>query len=494
LLPASRERERSDLGSAQARARPAAVLFRENAMISTELARRLQELGQQHLLAQLERLDAGSARRLSAQIASLDLELLAHFRSLLTKEPTAPKSEIVAPELFPLDRDARMEARAKEASEAGDELLNSGRVAYLVVAGGQASRLGYSGPKGTFPVGPVSGCSLFELHAKRLRAAARRYSRGAPWCVMTSPANDAATRDYFLRHAHFGLPPEDVLFFVQDVAPALDAEGRLILSGPDELFFAPNGHGGALFALKLSGVLDQLRGRGIRQVSYFQVDNPLARPADPVFLGLHELAGAGMSSKVVAKRSADERVGVVARIDGRMGCIEYSDLPERWRRATDSSGRLLLRAGNIAVHALDTSFLERLLANDAFSLPWHLARKQMQVYEEGGLHPREGVKFESFVFDALGASERSVTMEVNRAQEFSPIKNAQGQDSPETARAALCSLYASWVESAGLPLPEPDQHGIYPVEVDPGLAEHAGEFLALRSVRPRVSARGHLYG
>jgi UDP-N-acetylglucosamine/UDP-N-acetylgalactosamine diphosphorylase len=310
---------------------------------------------------------------------------------------------------------------------------------------------------------------------------------------MTSPANDAVTRAFFREHDFFGLDPDDVSFFQQDMLPALDDEGRILLAAPDRLFLAPNGHGGVLWGLATSGILDAMRARGVTQLSYFQVDNPLARPADELFLGLHARRGAGMSSKVVKKRDAAEKVGVLGRIDGRMGCIEYSDLPAELRDQRDPDGELAFRAGNIAVHALELDFVARLTA-ERLALPWHLARKQMKVVDErGDLIDSFGTKFETFVFDALSRSERSVTLEVERFSEFSPVKNADGEDSPATSRRDLCRLFAGWAAAAGRALPEPDTAGVHPVEVDPRLAETREEFLAVPAPRPKVTERGHHY-
>jgi UDP-N-acetylglucosamine/UDP-N-acetylgalactosamine diphosphorylase len=264
------------------------------------------------------------------------------------------------------------------------------------------------------------------------------------------------------------------------------------MSSASSLFLAPNGHGGTLAALASSGALGDARARGVTQLSYFQVDNPLARPADPLFLGLHVRARAEMSSKVVAKRDAAEKVGVLGLVDGRMGCIEYSDLPAPLREARDERGRLRFDAGNIAAHVLDVEFVER-LTRGALRLPWHVAKKKMSVWRDGRTVELQGAKFETFVFDALGETERSVVLEVERSAEFSPVKNAQGEDSPQTTRADVCRLHASWVRAAQLPLPPADAHGVHPVEVDPLLAEDAREFLARQPATPEITPRGHLY-
>lgn len=439
-----------------------------------------------------DELTADQRAVLLGQLEAIDFEELAQLSKLFDRAPAVAET-FDPPVLFPHERDASLEARAAEARRAGAELLARGKVGYLLVAGGQASRLGYEGPKGCFPVGPVSGRSLFEVHARRLRAAARRHAAEGPWYVMTSPANDAETREFFAEHGHFGLDPGRVHFFSQAMLPALDTAGRVLMSSKHELFLAPNGHGGVLAAFASSGLLAGARDEGLEQISYFQVDNPLVRPADPLFLGLHALAGAGMSSKVVTKRDEHEKVGVLGLADGKLGCIEYSDLPDALRSARDERGELVFGAGNIAVHALSLEFLDEVCGH-GLKLPWHLARKSMTVIgDDGKLTTREGGKFETFVFDALGLAENSVTLEVERAAEFSPVKNSAGSDSPETARRDMCQLHASWVARAGLALPSSSADDVPLVEIDPLVAETCHEFLEARPQLTAPPSGGHLY-
>ncbi len=449
--------------------------------------------GQAHLFQHFDRLDPAARAALFAEIESLDFELIAKFGRLLRSPAAhAARAEIRPPEIFPIARDDSRERRAKEAAAAGRELLAQGRVAYVLVAGGQASRLGYDGPKGAYRIGPVSDRSLFEWHARRLLAAQRRHATRVPWYVMTSPANDAPTRTFFAEHRNFGLDASDVHFFSQAMVPALDFEGRVLFSGPSSLFLSPNGHGGVLLGLAESGALADMRRRGIEQISYFQVDNPLAPPADALFLGLHTLAGAGMSSKVVAKRNAGEKVGVIGLVDGAATCIEYSDLPAELREARDAHGELVYRAGNIAMHMLDVGFVES-LTRGGLQLPWHIARKQIGVWESGSIVQRHGAKFETFVFDALPRSKTTVTLEVDRRREFSPVKNATGEDSAASCRADLCRLHGEWVHARGLALPPPTADGYHPVEIDPLVAEDREEFLKRDGVRPELVGGGHLY-
>lgn len=458
------------------------------------LAERLERHGQAHVLRFAGELSPAERANFLASVAALDLELIDDLARLARAGAHTAAVESFAPaQVDRPRRDPSATMRANELVDAGSELLARGAVGYLLVAGGQASRLGFDGPKGVFPVGPVSGRSLFEIFARKLLAAQRRYGARTPWYILTSEANDEATRAFFAQHDWFGLQRADVVFFRQAMLPALDSRGRILLANKGELFLAPNGHGGVLAALSSSGALDDARRRGIEVFSYFQVDNPLAPPADALFLGLHRTRRADMSSKVVRKRDAAEKVGVLGLADGRLTCIEYSDLPAGLRDARDARGELVFGDGNIALHALELDFVAR-LTESGFKLPWHLAQKRMNVIDEHGRSVQaEGWKFETFVFDALGLADRAATLEVERGEEFSPVKNAAGADSPRTARTDLCRLHARWAREAGFELPMVDEHGVHPVEIDPLVAESVEELRRRAGVRPRITPQGHWY-
>lgn len=454
----------------------------------------LSDRGQGHLLGFWDELDLSGRDQLWRELSELDLNLVNHLMDVAA----SPASPTEAPEISPpetvtlADVEANGE-RIKEARAAGEAALAAGRVGLVLVAGGQASRLGCDGPKGDFPVGSVSGYTLFELHARRILRLTRTYEVRVPWYVMTSPANHIRTQEIFEANSYFGLEREDVFFFCQKMLPALDRDGRVLMKGKGELFLAPNGHGGVLEGLASSGCLEDSRARGVDTLSYFQVDNPLVRPADELFIGLHRLAGADMSSKVVMKTSAEEKVGVLGRVNGRLGCIEYSDMPEDLLQRRDETGALVFSAGNIAVHAINVEFISQIIEG-GLRLPWHVARKKISSLDASGAPcEREGMKFETFVFDALGLASKSVTLEVSREMEFAPVKNRQGGDSPDTARALMCDLHSDWAKRAGMPLPPVGEDGVTSVEVDPLLAETFEDFKAAMPRAPLVSEEGHLY-
>ncbi len=310
----------------------------------------LRQYGQEHVLKWWDQLTGDERRALQEQIQALDLAALRQLYEQREHAYPLPSPERIEPvPVVPVDSPDNAAARQR-----GEQALRAGEVAVLLVAGGQGSRLGFEHPKGMFPVGPVSGKSLFQMHAEKVLATQRRYGKPLPFLVMTSPATDAETRQFFAEHHSFGLPAEEVFFFQQGTMPALDlATGKLLLEQRGQLFLSPDGHGGTLTALADSGLLDRLKQRGVRHVFYFQVDNPLVKIADPTFLGHHLTQRAEASSKIVGKRDPLEKVGVFAQVDGRCTMIEYSDLPEDLARQTDANGKLRLWAGSPAIHIFD---------------------------------------------------------------------------------------------------------------------------------------------
>lgn len=414
--------------------------------------------GQEHVFRFWDHLDEAARERLAAQAARVDLELLARvYERARQHDPGRPLELEPAPiERLP-DHGGDPHARSR-AYELGEEILRAGRAAVVVVAGGQGTRLGFDGPKGAFPIGPVSSRTLFELQAQKLRRARGRYGVAIPWYVMTSPATHDDTVALFEKAGFFELPREDVLLFCQGTVPSLDFDGRLLLASPSRIVESPNGHGGCFSALADSGALDDMRRRGIDVVSYYQVDNPLVRLADPLLLGFHRLRGAEMSCKVVRKRAPGEKMGVVARVNGRVAIVEYTELDDANRHARDASGELVYWAGNLAIHAFDVEFASRIADRVDRLLPYHASAKKIPHVDSEGRQVESsepnGYKLERFLFDALPAASAVAVLEVRREEEYSPVKNAEGDDSPATARRDLVAQYRRWLAGAGVRLPE----------------------------------------
>ncbi len=425
-----------------------------------DLLTRLRAHGQDHLLTGWATLSESRRTAFAAQLERVDF---AELERLYARRGES-LSDFDPASVTPI---AVEDASAVDATtlKLGEDCLRRGEVAVLVVAGGQGSRLGFDKPKGLFPVGPVSGASLFRLHAEKVAALSRKYGVAAPMLVMTSAATTADTRAFFEEQHYFGLPRGQVTFFEQGTMPALDAAtGKLLLTAPGELNHSPNGHGGTLTALADTGLLADLKGRGVRHIYYFQVDNPLVDLAAPGFVGRHVAANSDASTKVVFKSRPDEKVGVLALIGGVCGIVEYSDLPAELADARDADGELLHRAGNTAIHLFSVAFLER-VTQGAERLAFHLARKKVPYYDPATgetVQPtvENALKFELFVFDALPLAERWLTVRVNREDEFAPLKNATGADSPVAVRAAISDFHARRLRAAGV-----EVAGGVPVEV-----------------------------
>ncbi|MCH2101778.1 MAG: UTP--glucose-1-phosphate uridylyltransferase, partial [Planctomycetes bacterium] len=379
----------------------------------------LEERGMDGILSVARQAGPAAETSLKADLARVDWAMLDRQRHALEAGEPKAAGEIHPPELKP---ESTSEDPANQAAEeAGWDALRAGRVAIATVAGGQASRLGFQGPKGAYPLGSVGGASLFQMMAGQITRLRAMTGAALPWIIQTGPGNHDETVAYFQRRSFYGLGSHSVHFACQGTLPALTPEGQFLLSSPGKLFRNPDGHGGFYRALREAGIPDALRAAGIDTVFYCQVDNPLVRMGDPVFLGHHLLEQARMSGKVVAKADPHEKVGlIIAREDGRLGCIEYSDLADKLAEAREKDGQLRYRAGNIALHAFGLRFLEEMAEA---ALPLHLARKEVLALKGSGPEPvqQAGVKFETFVFDALPLADRAMVQLSARDEEFAPV-------------------------------------------------------------------------
>jgi UDP-N-acetylglucosamine/UDP-N-acetylgalactosamine diphosphorylase len=457
---------------------------------------RLGAAGQGRLADGLARVSGDDRARLLAEIEALDLDLVSRLVEGLVGGAAPAVHGAIAPPapdaLIALPRADDGRVRDARARAAGEALLREGAVAAVLLAGGQGTRLGFDGPKGLFPFAPITGTVLFAHHAAKIAALRARYRAPLPWYVLTSPQNDDATRAAFAEAGHYGLPPESVRFVVQGTLPAVDREtGEILLDAPDRIALSPNGHGGLLSALRACGALDEMASAGVRTIFTFQVDNPLLSVCRPEVLGHHALAGAEMASVVVRKVGPEEKMGVIARVDGRTTVVEYSDLPDELAHEVDASGELVYWAGSIAVHCIQVDFARR-LTEGGLRLPFHPALKRVpHVGPDGArVEPDQpnAVKFETFLFDALPFADTTVTVEAAREDEFSPIKNAEGADSPATARRDLNRLYARWLEAAGVAVPRGPDGEPVDLEVDPRWALDAQELAA--SLPPGFAVEG----
>lgn len=414
---------------------------------------------QGHILAFWENLNTAQRRGLLAQIEELDFSQVADWVSNCVEK--APSDVLVGDfgpawcySLEPPDGD--MARKYSEARRLGEELISAGKVAGFVVAGGQGTRLGFDGPKGDFPISPVRNKTLFRIFAETVAAASKRYQTVCPWYIMTSPLNHTETQEVFRSNNYYGLDKGDVFIFQQGTLPNFSFDGRILLADKARISCSPDGHGGSLKALYKSGAIADMKKRGVELISYWQVDNPLVNIFDPLFFGLHALDEAEMSSKAVIKAEPKERIGNFCLVDGKVTVIEYSDLPDELAEKRGPDGSLVFELGSIAIHIINRSFVER-LNSEGFALPLHRAVKKIPHIDTEGkrVEPAEpnGVKLESFVFDALPLASKSIILETKRSEEFAPAKNRTGVDSAESAREMVVARAAAWLESAGVAVP-----------------------------------------
>lgn len=450
--------------------------------------------GQAHLIQHLSKLDGAGRARLIKQLEEVDLAQLSKLTAGQDDSPdwAALARRAKEPPAVRLGQQHAVFTVA-QALEAGEKALRAGQVGVILVAGGQGTRLGFDYPKGMFIIGPISGRSLFQMHVDRLLAVMQRYRISIPLYLMTSPATDAQTREYFAKTARCGLKEDQLNIFCQGVMPAVEAtSGRLLLSEPDELVLSPDGHGGLVSALQKNGCLADAKRRGIKYFYYAQVDNPLAQLADPILIGYHILSGSQMTTQVVQKRFAKERVGNVVEVDGKVQIIEYSDLPDSAAEATNADGSLKFWAGNIAIHLFDREFIES-VTSSADGLPFHRALKAIPCLEDGKLIKPDkpnGIKFERFVFDLLPLAKCPIVVEAAATEVFAPVKNADGAavDTPALAKAAISNLHRSWLEQAGVEVAPKAC-----VEIHPSWALDAAEVAKKVGVNSKIEKDTYLH-
>lgn len=439
--------------------------------------------GQGHVFQFWDELDSGARDALLQDLSQVDFPLMERLADEWIKSTPAPSAfERIDPvPVIPVVDSSRADAQA--ALAAGEEALRAGRIGLFLVAGGQGTRLGFDGPKGSYPIGGLTNKSLFQYHAEKILNLQQHYGCTLPWYIMVSNTNGPATRSYFEQHDYFGLNPNDVLFITQHMVPCMDGEGKFMLEEKGRLAMNPNGHGGCIQAMVEHNVLADARKRGIDTLCYFQVDNWAVKVADPYFIGYHLLAKAEMSSKNHRKHEPREAVGVHCLCDGVYQVIEYSELdiyPQLLE--TDAEGKVIYYAGNPAIHILSVDFVQRVYDNfDQF--PWHLAHKKIPFIGVDGarVNPDKpnGYKFETFVFDALRmANHPPVALEIDPPGEYTPTKQFDGDNSVVAARESMSNFWAHWLDAAGQPVPrDPNGRSTIAIEISPLFALTCDEFV-----------------
>ncbi|MCJ1445037.1 MAG: UDP-N-acetylglucosamine pyrophosphorylase [Stictis urceolatum] len=477
-----------------------------------ELRETYEKAEQDQVFAFYDGLDTEGKAGLFEQLSSIKPE---YINEITKKALNPPKSneQDSAPKLEPLPDSAvasMVDSKSEDIDKwysSGLELISQNKVAVVLMAGGQGTRLGSSAPKGCFDIGLPSQKSLFQIQAERIykvqQLAQKQHGKDSvvvPWYVMTSEPTRGPTEKFFREHNYFGLSKENVLIFEQGVLPCISNEGKILLESKSKVAVAPDGNGGIYQALLTSSVRTDMRKRGIKHVHAYCVDNCLVKVADPIFIGFSASKDVDIATKVVRKRNATESVGLILLKNGKPDVVEYSEIDKETAEAKDPRHHdvLKFRAANIVNHYYSFRFLE-IIEEWLHQLPHHVARKKIPCVDTDSgesIKPSKpnGIKLEQFVFDVFPLLEldKFASMEVKREDEFSPLKNARGtgEDDPDTSKQDILSQGARWVRSAGATVEsEGTSSG---VEVSP-LISYGGEgleFLKSKTIKaPAVIER-----
>jgi len=450
----------------------------------SSIVEQLQQAGQSHLLAFANQLDEHELQSLLQQIKCLDLQLVNQLfiQHNDTNNPAflnvdaANNPSIMPPFALRLNEENTPSGvTRRQAMTEGERLLRAGKVAALIVAGGQGSRLGFDKPKGMLPIGPVSQRTLFQMLANKIEALQRHYEVTIPLLIMTSPSVHHETEGYFKEHDYFGLN-DSITFFCQDTLPVVDSQtGQILMQSPHEISVSPNGHGGMIEALVADKLLDKYQQAGIEHFFFGQIDNPLSPTCCPELIGFHSLTGSAMTLQAIAKQHAQDKTGNIVQIDDRIQMIEYTEMPTHLAEQTTPEGKPTFWAANIAVHIFQTSFLQQ-LAQDPTTLPLHAAHKAVAHIDHLGnqIQPIEpnAIKFERFIFDALSVSPKTTVIEAKRSRVFAAVKNhaSASFNTVDTCQQAISKLHRNWLIAAGVQV---DMN--ITVEIDPCWARNAQE-------------------
>ncbi|KAI9498637.1 nucleotide-diphospho-sugar transferase [Zychaea mexicana] len=434
------------------------------------LKTRYEQAGQGHVLQFLDQLAPAEQRELYDQLSAMDVERVNQiYTKAIAGAEAASKDQEAAVEPLSEDVfDSVIKASAETRNDwetLGLKQIAQGKVAVILMAGGQGTRLGSSAPKGCYDIKLPSSKSLFQLQAERilrLQDIARQYKKPGdqsegiiPWYIMTSGPTHAATYAFFKSNNFFGLKEENVIFFQQGTLPCLTMEGKIILESKSKVAIAPDGNGGIYAAVQNTGVIQSLKERGVLYSHCYCVDNCLARVADPAFIGYCVSKNTDCGVKVAVKTAPEEPVGVVCVRNGRYGVVEYSEISQEVSEKRREDGSLAFGAANIANHFFSTEFLER-VPSFASELEYHIAKKKikyvdLETGEQIAPKTNSGMKLECFVFDVFPFAKQFSVLEVDRKEEFSPLKNAPGAgaDCPETSRRDIIAQHIRFIEAAG---------------------------------------------
>lgn len=403
-------------------------------MDKIELAiERLKKLNQEHIIAWMDKLTESEKLHLAEQIENLNIEQVVDLYNNLNKTFEIADKKIE--KISAIDIEKLSNNDFEKYKSIGEDIIKNNQYAVITMAGGQGTRLGHSGPKGTFMVHLNTGDKyLFQIIVEALQKANNKYGVIIPWYIMTSEENNNQTLEFLEKNNYFGYPKVNVKLFKQGKAPLISTEGKLLIDENKLIKEASDGNGSIYTSLKKDGILDEMKSKNIKWVFVGGVDNILLRIVDPLLLGITISQNNKIASKSVKKASPKERAGVFCKIDGKPGIIEYSELPEEMAEEVNEHGELVYGDVNILSHLFSIEALDEL---SNIQLPYHIAEKKANYLDENGnlIKPTDKnvYKFEAFIFDAFSHYDEMSILRVLREEEFAPIKNAEGSDSPATA-------------------------------------------------------------
>ena len=400
----------------------------------------LKKYSQEHLLNGYENLNEAKQKQLLDQIESTDFELINSLYNNTREDVKIPENEIKPIEY--LDKD-KLNGYYRTFQETGEKAIRAGKLAAVTMAGGQGTRLGHNGPKGTFDIGLESHKSLFELLSDSLKEQGKKYDVIIPWFIMTSRENNEQTIEFFAKHRYFGYEKDkNIFFFEQGELPMVDTEGKILIGEDGLIKEAADGHGGIYEALVKNGMTKKMRELGVEWIFIGGVDNCLVKMVDPILMGIAIQKQVTAAGKSVVKANPKEKVGVFCKKNGRPSVVEYTEIPEEMAEATDERGELIYGESHILCNLFNINAVERMGSKP---LPYHTAFKKATYIDKNGnkVVPDgpNAYKFEAFLFDAFGELDDMAILRVKREEEFAPVKNASGVDSPETARELYRKFY-----------------------------------------------------
>ena len=394
---------------------------------------KVKKYGQEHLLSQYNKLTEEKKAQLLNEILTLDFQQIEELYKRINTTVDFNNSKIEP--INYTDKSSLSEQELKKYEEIGLKQIKEGKLAVVTMAGGQGTRLGHNGPKGTFDIGLDSHKPIFEILCDTLKNAQKKYGIYVTWYIMTSAENNDDTVKFFEEHNYFGYPKDKVIFFIQGKLPMIDPNGKILIGKDGLIKQAADGHGGIFLSMKKNGIIYDMKTRGIEWVFIGGVDNVLVNMVDPVLLGLATDKKMLAAGKSVVKANPQEKVGVFCKRNGKPSVVEYSEISPEMAEATDKNGELIYGESHILCNLFSIEAIEKISKN---TLPYHSAFKKAEYIDENGnlisSDKPNAYKFEAFLFDAFETLNDMAILRVKREEEFAPVKNAEGEDSPETAR------------------------------------------------------------